>query len=386
MIIVHVSLNSPYNDYWGYQENLLPKYQSRLGNTVHIITTTLIHYNGKIKSVLPQTYTLQEGVTVHRIQKKSFCSKKLTEILNYYDIYDLLCKLKPDYIFFHGCMNWSIYDVVKYKNKYKCFIAQDNHLDNNIGYSSITFKDKIRKLYYILLNMHSKFKINVFYGVTPCRIQYLSEYFHIRSNNIKLLIMGADDEAMHIEDRSIIRYRTRKELNVSDKEFVLVSGGKFDLKKGIGDLMDAVNSIQSDSVRLVLFGSPQPEFMNDFSLKLSNKIIYIGWIKASDVYKYFYAADLIVFPGQHSVLWEQAAASKTPCVFKKWDGMNHINNGGNSMLIDCTNCNYLTKVIESLLFTDKYYKLLEKARSSITDIYLYSNIAAETFIDYKNYH
>lgn len=92
----------------------------------------------------------------------------------------------------------------------------------------------------------------------------------------------------------------------------------------------------------------------------------------------FFAADLVVFPGQHSVLWEQACASKVPCVFEKWDGMEHVNNGGNARFIPDVTVTRLSEVIDKLKFTDEYYKMKAVAESHATDIYLYSNIAKKS--------
>ena len=36
MKIVHIAPNAPYNDYWGYQDNLLPKYHKKLGHDVTV--------------------------------------------------------------------------------------------------------------------------------------------------------------------------------------------------------------------------------------------------------------------------------------------------------------------------------------------------------------
>ena len=104
----------------------------------------------------------------------------------------------------------------------------------------------------------------------------------------------------------------------------------------------------------------------------------IGWIESNKCYNYFFAADLVFFPGQHSVLWEQAAASKTPCVFSYWPGMQHVNNGGNSKFIHEISVESINEMIDKLLYTDEYKKMLEKAESDLTDVYLYSNIAKKS--------
>ena len=90
------------------------------------------------------------------------------------------------------------------------------------------------------------------------------------------------------------------------------------------------------------------------------------------------AADLVVFPGTHSVLWEQACACKVPCLFEKWDGMEHVNNGGNSRFIYPVDKSTLKSEIEKLLFTQDYYNMKKVAQSEATDIFLYSKIAEKS--------
>ena len=107
-------------------------------------------------------------------------------------------------------------------------------------------------------------------------------------------------------------------------------------------------------------------------------MIDAGWISSDEFYGYFFAADLVFFPGQHSVLWEQACASKVPCVFGKWDGMDHVNNGGNAQFLHCDNPAKIRALIQKLQFTDEYQKMLCVAQSEKTDIYLYSRIAEKS--------
>ena len=115
MRIVHIAPNSPYNDYWGYQENLLPKYQKKLGHDVVLITTTKMHKDGKIIEGEEKEYTLSDGVKVIRKSYKSFQNNTLTGVLTYIPVYQLLKELKPDLIFYHGLVSYTIVDVVKYK-------------------------------------------------------------------------------------------------------------------------------------------------------------------------------------------------------------------------------------------------------------------------------
>ena len=379
MKIVHIAPNAPYNEGWGYQENLLTKYQAKSGNNVTLIITTKMHKDGRIINIEEEEYISKDGIHVIRKGYKNYLVPRLTNLYSYIPVLDLLIKIQPDFIFFHGLVSTTIYDVIKYKKKYpNCIIVQDNHLDYNIGSKSKTCKEKIIRKFYRYINKKSILYIERVYGVTPWRKKYAEDYFKIPKEKTDVLIMGADDEKIDFKNKNQLRENIRKKYDISDKDFLIITGGKIDEKKKIHYLMEACSEIKN--VKLLIFGQVNDDMKERFYnlLKKSNNIIYIGWIKADKVYEYFFSADLVFFPGQHSVLWEQACASKVPCVFEKWDGMEHVNNGGNSDFILPVNVQTIKKKIQELFFTEKYFQMKKIALSNATDIYLYSNIAKKS--------
>ncbi len=378
MKIVHIAPNSPYNDYWGYQDNLLPKYQRKLGHDVTVIVTNRMHKDGKIIEIPPNEYKLDDGVKVIRLKYKKILFPKITGVFSALDVYDLLNDIKPDFIFYHGLVSYTIFYVVKYmKNNPRCKLVEDNHMDYNIGNNSNTIKERLIRLWLRYLNKKSIKYVSKVYGVTPWRKTYAEDYFKIPADKTDVLLMGADDDQMNFEQRKAVRESIRNHYGIMSDDFLIVTGGKIDRNKKIDVLMKACSEI--DNVKLLIFGSVEKDILSEFEkLKKNDNIIYVGWIKSSDVYRYFYAADLVFFPGQHSVLWEQACASKVPCVFAKWVGMEHVNNGGNSDFVYPVNINSIKDKINELRFTDKYYTMKNVAKSAKTNIYLYSYIAKKS--------
>lgn len=377
MKIVHVVPNASYTDYWGYQDNLLPKYQKKLGHDVTVFATTAFHKDGKIVRCAPTSYVLDDGVRVVRFAHKKYRSPKITRIFAKMDILQELINIRPDFIFYHGLVSMTIFDAIKYKKKYNpnCVIVEDNHLDYNIGMPCDTIKQKTVRLWRRMFNHFSVKYVDRVYGVTPWRKQYAEDYFKIPPKKTDVLIMGADDENINFSERKSIREKIRKEFDITESDFLVVTGGKIDKKKNIHILMRACADMPD--VKLLIFGQVLNDVKEEFyDLLQSNKnIIYIGWIDSDKVYDYFFAADLVLFPGQHSVLWEQACAAKVPCVFEKWDGMEHVNNGGNSDFVLPVNVETLKGKIKELRFTPKYFEMKKIAESDATDIYLYSKIA-----------
>ena len=377
--ILHIAANAPYNDYWGYQDNLLPKYHKKLGHDVTIITTNAMHKNGEIVETDCADYVLNDGVRVIRLSRINYNLKIVTNLKSKLDIKKYLDEIKPDFIFNHGLVSTTIYSVIEYKKMNpSCVIVQDNHQDYNIGRQIKTWKDKIVCGYYRYINKKSIPYVDRVYGVTPWRKTYAEEYFKIPANKTDVLIMGADDEQIDFENKGTIREYIRKTYKISEEEFLIVTGGKIDTKKKIDKLMRAVEQIEG--VKLLIFGTVLDDIKDLFKdiLNRTEKIIYVGWIDSAKVYDYFFAADLVFFPGQHSVLWEQACAAKVPCVFERWEGMDHVNNGGNSEFLSPITSDNIKKKIEELLFSEKYYQMKKVAESEATDIYLYSKIAEKS--------
>ncbi len=380
MRIVHIAPNSPYNDYWGYQDNLLPKYHKKLGHEVTVITTNTMHKDGKITQTDCADYVLQEGVRIIRLTRKQYSLSVLTNINARMEVFDLLVELQPDFIFYHGLVSTTIYDAVRYKKKINpaCVIVQDNHLDYNIGRRVDTTKEKVLRAFYRHVKSKTVRYVDKVYGVTPWRKQFAEDYFQVPEDKTDVLIMGADDEKIDLANKEAIRARIRAQYAVADEDFLVVTGGKIDARKKIHHLMQACRDM--DGVKLLIFGQVMEDIKEEFDrlLAQNKNVIYIGWIEADKVYDYFFAADLIFFPGQHSVLWEQACACKVPCVFERWEGMEHVNNGGNSDFVSPVTEETLRQKLLELNYTPKYEEMKRVAISDKTNIYLYSEIAKKS--------
>ena len=131
MRILNIQLCAPYNEGWGYQENLLTKYQSKLGHTVKILTTCLINDTDSLslKRISPEKYPNKENVEVERIDFRPpyYINKYLRTYIN---TYQKIEEFQPDFIFVHGCQFLDALKICKYLKNHpnvKCVV--DNHAD-----------------------------------------------------------------------------------------------------------------------------------------------------------------------------------------------------------------------------------------------------------------
>ena len=385
MKIVHLAPSAIYNENWGFQENLLPKYNVKDDNDVVLITNTFTRIDKCKTAIASCDYISDDGFRVIRIPYNSYYGcKRLENIFCKLDVSDLLDSILPDVVFFHGLQSLTMLDVIVYKKKqsrkgHAVKIIQDNHADDNnsISVDAKDFKYRLLRFCYRLFNKQTQKYVEKVYGVTPCRKSYAEEFYGIKPNKTDVLMMGADDEKLDFIHKKEIRNKIRQENNIEEDDFLIVTGGKIDSKKNIHMLMKAVEGLKN--VKLLIFGSVDNSMLDEFKVLMDNKnISYVGWVASDKVYDYYFAADLVCFPGTHSVLWEQACASKIPCLFKKWNGMQHVDVGGNAGFIEDVSVESIKSNLEELVFTPKYYDMLAVAESTATDAFLYSKIAEKS--------
>jgi len=378
MKIIHICLIGPYSDGWNYQENLLSKYHQKNGHDVYVVAS-LYSWNlkGSIEECDNNFYTDENGVKICRLCTKHKCDFS-SKLKKYSGLYELLEKVSPDTLFIHGCQFRDISIIVKYLKKHSNVSTYvDNHADFSNSATSWLSKNVLHK---IIWRYYAQ-KINPFvkkwFGVLPARVEFLKNMYGLPPEKIEFLPMGADDELVQKNSTPEIRAEYRKKNGIADNDVLLVTGGKIDLaKKQTLLLMDAVNKIDNPKLKLIFFGSIAPELKNDVEKRCSEKVKYIGWLSSKESYPHFAMADLVVFPGRHSVFWEQVAGQGVPIIVKYWPGTTHIDLGGNVKFLHEDSVDEIVKILSDVTRLESIRKMTGVAKTK-KDIFLYSKIAAK---------
>lgn len=332
MKILHICLGNYFIDGMSYQENMLTKAHKRMGLDVEIIASCQTYdENGDYAFDLKKgTYRNEDDIPVTRIaykKKAGWCYK----LRCFEGLSEALEASNPDFMFIHNVQFYDIRIVVDYLKRHPNIrVYADNHADyTNTGTNAISWliNKIIWKRCAQLINPY----ITKFYGVLPVRVDFLRNEYHLPAEKCKLLVMGADDEAVKAAAMPQVKKAIRARYGIAEDDFLIVTGGKIDaFKTQTLLLMQAVLDIQNPNVKLMVFGSVTPELKERVqALADGVKVQYIGWVQAKDSYDYFAAADLAVFPGRHSVFWEQVVAQGIPMLVKDWPGTHHVDLGGN---------------------------------------------------------
>ena len=372
MKILHLMLGCFYIDNYSYQENYLPKYHKMLGNEVEIVASLVsFDENGK-STVMPKAdkYTNEYGIPVTRLDYKK---GKLAKKLRYYiGLRDELVRIAPDVIFIHGVQFMDIKIVSQYCKEHRNVkVYADNHSDFSNSAKNWVSKYILHRAFWRSCAQKINPYVVKFYGVLPARVNFLADVYGIPKDKIELLVMGADDEMVEKAIMPCVQNDKRREYGIGDSDIVIVTGGKIDKNKPeVLLLMDAVKKLERDNIKLLVFGSVIPDYQEEFNSKLSDQVVYLGWKKPDEIYYEFAVADIVAFPGLHSVLWEQAVGMKKPCIFRKIKGFSHVDLGGN--------CCYFEEDT-----VDSYSETLKKAIDNIEQMNKFASKKESEIFSYK---
>jgi glycosyltransferase involved in cell wall biosynthesis len=199
--------------------------------------------------------------------------------------------------------------------------------------------------------------LEVFYGTTPLRCEFLEEVYKVPKHKIQLLNFGADDTAFNNLSRQKLSVDFRKKNKIDEDSFIFITGGKIDERKNIHLIMQAFIELELPNVYLVVFGVPN-DFMKKRLEKYKNakNIIQLGWLNNKQIYEVLLSSNFGLFPGTHSVLWEQAVGIGLPCAFKRWHGMEHVDVGGNCIFFEEGTKDEITEVINKIIYSTKYFE------------------------------
>lgn len=387
MKIVHLCLSGPYNDNWGYQDNLLPLYHQKLGHDVTVIATNTMHGpKGPIIECDEGDYRLANGLRIIRISTKPFITEALGNAYRYYYVYDLLSLLNPDYIMTHGLVSITALQAIKYRKLMnpKCVIVADTHTDYNNSPPKNTLKNKMYFMSLVLLNKICIRHYKRVFAIAPACADYAKGIYRIARSRLELLPLSCDTDEIKWDQQKEVRQEICAKYGFSVEDFIIVTGGKLDSVKNTHSLIKAVGESDNHIVKLLVFGSVTDEYKQQLFELLDiygDRVEYTGFLDLTQIYELYLAADLAVFPGSQSALWQQAIACGLPTVFKKWPNITYLDVGGNCIFLERADWQEIKDVIEDLAIDkNRIMRMREVASSTGFEMFSYRGTAKKSLV------
>lgn len=381
MKVVHICLSMGYTEGLNYQENVMIKYQAKDGHNVTLITTDHCFHEGEWGVCQTESdYINPDGVRIIRLPFALPLPYRINKQIGIFKgFYPLLEQLQPDVIFVHNLQFQDIRKVAKYKRHHpQVKVNADNHSDFSNSARTWLSRNTLYRFWWKPCAKAVEADIDMFFGVMPSRVDFLQNVYGIAKAKTSLLFMGADDECAERAANPAVKQQIRKQYGIREDDFLIMTGGKIDsFKTQTLLLMEAVRQIGNPRLRLLIFGSVENELKESFdALCDGSQIQYMGWAKGEQPYEYFASADLVVFPGRHSVYWEQVVAQGIPMLCKYWNGTTHVDIGGNVRFLKEDSVEAIRQELQMLLeHPDEYERMKQAAKSERRYEFSYQQIA-----------
>lgn len=392
MKILHISINSPYTEEWGYQENTLLKVQASQGHKVMLIATCQQYSadaSGEIIEVEPGSYTNKDEVEVVRVKpEKYFKSNIITRILNrygftYHNINGILDSFSPDIIFIHGLgHNITIRDVFAYVRKHhdKCKLFGDSHsIMENDPYNTTKQKIIFKLIIKPYLNKNYN-EYDKFFYLTPACKEFTIKKYGVPKEKMEFLPLGYDPFLCDWDNRYEIRRNIRNIYNISEDTTVIIHGGKIIKSRRTIELIQAYSNIKSSydgKLCLLIFGGISNE-MKDRTERLietDDSIIYVGSLSKKEYYDLYLASDIAAFPGGQSVLWQESIGCGLPVILGWAEGLEYLDVGGNVRFVDGLSVKSISKGMLEVLKDEKYKTMAMISAQKGREFFSYERIA-----------
>ena len=304
-----------------YQENYLPAEMKKLGHDVTILSgvdnpefyTDALHQPGDIIT--------DKDVTVRYVKMQY---KSLYTTID--GLYELLASEKPDMVFVHGFLIARNFELARYARRHPdCAFCADTHETYLLAFNACfsgSLKDRIRRILYFrmvyrLWRRQMERRYSVIFYVTPPRRTYAVRELGFSEKKLAPLWLGAELKSLPYDRKETLRTQVRERLNLPSDAKILILAGKLDEKKRPVELAEAFARLDDAQWWLVYVGSVEEEIRAriDQTAGGTGRVRYTGFVSGKAVLEYIAASDFAVYPGAHSVLWEQTVCLGIPAAF-----------------------------------------------------------------------
>lgn len=369
MKILHITLH--YIDGWGYQDNLLPRYQRDAGHEV-VVATDTGHLPDSVRtSILAKgDRYVEDGILVRKF-RTALCTRD--SALASCGLAAILEEEAPDLVFHHGLHLATLPAASRYRKSHPGSVLMvDSHADPfNASRNRLWRALYARGVLRLLVKGPGK-RVDRYYGVSPLRCSFLETEYRVPGDRIALLPLAGDTRVLgEIRETDA---QIRAAFGIPAKAFLLVSGGKMGPAKGTDRIIEAWRLLKRrhPEVELLLFGAPEAGF------QIPEDVRFAGWCDRKETCSLLKAADAAVWPLLHTSLVEDALACGTPVIVKDSGNVSHYKAAGAGVFLETGDTGEIVSAVETLLQAgDAFRTRLQADRYR----YSYASVAAQMEAD-----
>lgn len=377
MKIVH--LIGYFQPEFGYKEYYIARNQVKLGHQVYVITSDRIYPFPNLSelarkiNISPDRKRKRglsevDGIKVYRLPTIF----ELKGAILIKGIKQLLEEIHPDIVHAYEPVQLTPICGAFYKKQGYFLISDHQQFE-----LPRTILGKI--YYYTISKFLSQYmfrKADMIICPTEDSCDFIKKRFKINYSKIEKIPLGFDSDFFYYDSQA--RKNIRNFLGIKDDEILFITAGRVEKDKKYEMVFKALSGVNKEAkIKFLMIGSGDSNYISylrslEKDLGLQGRIIYHDFIRKEDLYKFYSAADLGIWPNLPSITIIEAIGCHLPVILPKRDTVNHLVEQGNGRLFERDNEQDLAKVISGILESERVLDHLKKR----------SRIAAQEYFDY----
>lgn len=375
-----------YQPQLGYSDSFLASNFKKLGHEVKVLTSNFYFpfpdYDNTVKKVLGNRELLAGEEMYDGI--KIFRQKMIKEIFTravFSGHKAVLNVFHPDLILVNKAASYNAIRMCQLKKDfgYKLF-CYDSHLPSELERDNIFLKKIVYSIFRLFFAELINSKTDKFIAVQEKTEDVMRDYYGVKKN-IHVIPLGTDTERFKFNNNE--RLKIRKKYGIKNNDFVIIYTGKLIESKGVEILFQAFNNLCKDksNIRLMIVGQGSSEYTTNCVSKLEekcrDKIVWIEFQRPENLYKYYSASEVGVWPLQESTSMNDAASNSLPFIANDTLGDKTRISNKNALLYKKGDHQELAKKIEYLYNNPMARKIMGKRGRELAENKLsWKNVAA----------
>lgn len=357
MKIVHVE---PYfQPELGYQTYYLAKTQAESGNEVCVITSDRYvpfrNYSSTVRDVLGPRHrtpgvSFERGLKVIRLPV--IWELASVEKLWLYGLRRALIKLKPEIIFVHGL------DIEAVRIcKLKPFLPNTKIIADCHMVFQASRGGWVKAYYYLHKLFLSKILVkyvDAFVAVSYKTKKFMEVILGISPERITVISLGCDTNLFRRDEDA--REKVRLKYGIERNDVVFIYAGKIIPQKGPHLLIDAALSLckEHNNVKVMLVGGGASDYLSMIKRKvegssLRKNFIFVPMVLNSELFRFYSAADVGVWPSQSSMTMFEAMSCSLPVIISDRSEVTERVSAGNGLTYMAGDAKDLAEKMKTML-------------------------------------
>ena len=185
---------------------------------------------------------------------------------------------------------------------------------------------------------------------------------------------------------------TRKELNLSDEDFVLISVGRLVKRKGYEFAIQAISKLSHKNINFLIVGDgPEEENLKNLvkQLGVTTKVTFLGFVPEDKKFQYLSVSDIYVLSSLHEgfgiCLMEAMHCGLSIVATNNGGQTDFLVDGKNALMVNIENSDVLTEQIENLIKDRKLRLQMGVSNKEDVKNFYIKNIGSEYERIFKSY-